>query len=114
MYGDKNKFVSLKKNKDGKVILENNSPIKVLRKGRAKLNKYIRAVDVLLVQWLKQNILSVGQMEYKGNVDVFTSTKCRVIDEEYGKVIERGYRNPEKLYVFKYFNSRKYEEDSKS
>lgn len=50
-------------------------------------------------------------MADKGNVIVFTSTKCKVIDEDFGKVIERGYRNPDKLYVLKELNSRRYEED---
>lgn len=50
MSGDKNKFESLKKNKDGKIILGNSSLEKVLGKGRAKLYKYTKAIDALLVQ----------------------------------------------------------------
>ena len=32
----------------------------------------------------------------KGNVIVFTSTKCKVMDEETRKVIAREYRNVDK------------------
>ena len=45
-------------------------------------------VDALLVQGLKKNILNVGQMEDKGNIVVFTSTKCKVLNEVNGKVIK--------------------------
>lgn len=82
MTGDKSKMESLKKNQDGKVILSNDAPTKVLGKGRDIINKNRKVVDTLLVQGLKQNILSVGQMADKGNVIVFTSTKCKVKDEE--------------------------------
>jgi len=108
----KSKMKSLRKNQDGKVILGKNAPTKVLGKSRAKINKNRRAIDTLLVQGLKQNVLSVGQTEDKGNVIVFTSTKCKVIDEETRKVIERGYRNSNKLYMFKEMNPHRNEEDS--
>jgi len=38
-------------------------------------------------------------MADKGNIIVFTSTKCKVMDEETRKFIAKGYRNPDKLYV---------------
>ena len=105
---------SLKKTQDGKVILSNDAPTKVQGKGRSRINKNRKATHTLLVQGLKQSILSVGQMEDKGNVIVFTSTRCKVMDEETGKVIARGYINVDKLYVFKYMISCRYKEDSYS
>ena len=45
MIGDKSKMESLKKNQDGKVILSNSAPTKVLGKGRAKINKDRGATD---------------------------------------------------------------------
>jgi len=110
MARDKNKFKSLGNKKDGKVIPGNNAPTKVLVKGRAKINKYRRATNILLVQGLKHNILSVGLMV----VIVFTSTKCKVIGEESGKVIARGYINLDKLYMFKEMISHRNEENSSS
>ena len=53
-------------------------------------------------------------MEDKGNAIVFNSTKFKVIYEESRKVITKGYRNPEKLYMFEELNSLTYEEDSDS
>lgn len=81
MTGDKDKFKFLKKNKDGKVIIRNGAPTKVMGKGRIKLKKHAKAIDVLLVQGLKQNILSVGQMDDKRRIIMFTSTKFKIIDE---------------------------------
>ena len=49
----------------------------------------------------KQSILSVGQIANKGHTIVFTLTKCKVIEEETRKVIARGFRNVDKLYVLK-------------
>ena len=72
MTGDKNKMESLKKHQDGKVIISNDAPTKVLGKGRAIIKKNRREVDTLLVEGLKQNILSVGQMADKGNIIAFT------------------------------------------
>ena len=89
MAGEKNKFESPKKNKDGKFILGNSAPTKVLGKGRAKLDKYTKEVDALLVQGLNHNIISVGKIECKGHIIVFTLTKCKIIKEDTGKVIER-------------------------
>ena len=53
-------------------------------------------------------------MADKGNIIVFASTKCKVMDEETGEVIARGYRNTDKLYVFKDLTSHRCEEDSDS
>lgn len=67
MSRDKNKFVSLQKNKDRKVIIGNSAPAKVLGKGRVKFDKDIESTDALLVQELKQTIPSVGQIANKGH-----------------------------------------------
>jgi len=75
MTRDKDKFEFLKKNKDGKVILENSAPTKVMGKGRIKLEKCTKAADVLLVQGIKKNILNLGQLANKGLIIIFTSTK---------------------------------------
>lgn len=96
MIGDKSKMKYLKRNQYGKVIISNDAPTKVSGKGRAIIKKNRKASSTLLVQCLKKNVLSVGQMVYKENVIVFTSTKCKVMDEETGKVIERGNINADK------------------
>jgi len=44
-------------------------------KGIIKLEKYPKVADALLAQVLKNNILSVGQMDDRVCIIVFTSTK---------------------------------------
>jgi len=56
MSGDKNKFVSLKKNKDDKFILGNSAEPKFIGEGRAKLDKHIVVVDALVVQGTLEEI----------------------------------------------------------
>ena len=63
MSGEGNRFLSLKKIKDGHVILGDNTPTKVLGKGKANLgDKKTNATDVLLVEGLKHNVLSTIYM----------------------------------------------------
>ena len=114
MNRDKDKFESLKKNKDGKVNLGNTAPTKFRGKGWIKLEKYAKAVDALLFQGIKHNILSVVQISYKGCIIIFISNKFKVINEETGKVIARGYMNPNKLYVLANNNSTKNKRDNSS
>lgn len=49
--------------KGGEVVLGKNAPTKVLGKGRVYLDvKNTKEANVLLVEGLKKNILSVGQI----------------------------------------------------
>lgn len=72
---DNNELNSHKKNKDGKVILGNSAPVKGLGKGNVDIDNNAGSTNVLLVQGLKKNILSVGLIDDKGHTIVFTSTK---------------------------------------
>jgi len=109
MTGDKSKMESLKKIRHGNVILGTNVSSKFLGQGKGKINKTRGESHTLLFQGLKKNILSVGQMEDKRNIIVFTSTKCKVMNGLTRKFIARGYRNPNNLYIFKEWNSHIYE-----
>lgn len=54
-----------------------NRPSKVLGKGKANLgDKKTKAVDVLLVEGLKHNIISVRKMVDGGNEIIFNSKGC--------------------------------------
>ena len=62
MIGDKRKMESLRKNHHGNFILGTDVSGNVLGQGKAIINKTREEVDALLVQGLKKNILSVGQI----------------------------------------------------
>ena len=60
MTRDQNKFISLKKGKTGSVAFGNDSSVNILRKGVVILgSEKVKETNVLLVEDLKQNLLSV-------------------------------------------------------
>lgn len=63
------------------MIPKNSVPIRDIRKGRIKIEKHAKAIDALFVQGLNHNIITVHQMDDKGWIIVFKSTKWKVIDE---------------------------------
>jgi hypothetical protein len=63
MEGDRNRFLTLKKERDGSVSLGNNHSTKIIGKGTIKLGRKDAIVEsVLLVEDMKKNMLSVSQM----------------------------------------------------
>jgi len=42
-----------------------------------------------LVDGIKENILSVSQITNKGHVIIFTSSGCKIIEEDSGKAIAK-------------------------
>ena len=61
MTRDPNKFISLKRNKKGKVTFGDNLSSKIIGKGTVALRDKMKAENVLLVKNLKPNLLSVSQ-----------------------------------------------------
>ena len=63
MIGDRNKFINLKEGNGGSVAFGNNSFVKILGKGLVDLGSdKAKATNVLLVEDLKHNLLSVRKM----------------------------------------------------
>jgi hypothetical protein len=82
MTGVEGKFITLTKNDKGKVTFGDNVSAKILRKGIDSLgNKRNKAENVLLVENLKHNILSVRQTYDQGHILIFYSEKCEIIKE---------------------------------
>jgi hypothetical protein len=79
MMGDKGKFLSLSESKLGSVTFGNDAPGKIKGKGMVSLsNGKGKAQDVLLVDGLKHNLLSVSQMCDRGCKVFFTSKDCKI------------------------------------
>jgi len=49
--------------------------------------------DVYLVDGLKHNLLSMSQLCDKGNLVVFTSNRCLVVNMDTGDILLRGKRH---------------------
>jgi hypothetical protein len=76
MIGDKDKFLKLKKERDESVSFGNDNLAKIIGKCIVKLrSKDATEENLLLVEYMKHNLLSVNQMCDQGYRLVFDSKK---------------------------------------
>ena len=92
MTGDSSKFITLKDNK-GKVTFGDSMSSKIIGKGTVVVNNKIKAENVLLVENLKPNLLSVIQTCDQRHICIFDSEKCEIKNKKLGKVIGIAMRN---------------------
>jgi hypothetical protein len=79
MKGDKDKFLTLDKEKDGSISFGNDNSVMIIVKGTVKLiSKDAMTILFLLVKDMKHNMLSVSQMCDQGHRLVFDSKKCDI------------------------------------
>jgi hypothetical protein len=79
MIGDKDRFLTLRKERDGSVSFGNNDSSKIIGRGTVRIgNKDTNSENVLLVEDMKHNLLSVIQMCDQGHKLVFNSQKCEI------------------------------------
>eukprot|EP00253_Pinus_taeda_P032497 PITA_32497 len=101
MTGEKEKlesYSSLEKGK--KVSFGNDTPATIKGKGIARLKEKVKAGNVLYVDGLKHNLLSVSQMCDQRTEVIFKSNGCLVRDLDTGKTVIKGKRTPNNLYIF--------------
>ena len=77
MTSDSRKFITLKDNK-GKVTFGDSLSSKIIGKGTTVVNNKIKVENVLLVENLKPNLLSVSQTCDQGHICIFDSEKCEI------------------------------------
>jgi hypothetical protein len=79
MTSDKDKFLTLRKEIDGSVSFGNNDSSKIIGKGTIRIeNKNEKEENVLLVEDMKHNLLSLSQMCDQGHKFTFDSQKCDI------------------------------------
>eukprot|EP00253_Pinus_taeda_P014281 PITA_14281 len=101
MIGDKEKlesYTALEKEK--KFSFGNDTPATIKGKGIAQLKEDVKAGNVLYVDGLKHNLLSVSQMSDNGTEVIFRSDGCSVHDLDIGRTVIKGKRTPNNLYIF--------------
>ena len=78
---NKVKFISFTTMNGGKVTFEDNTMGKVVGKGKVGtlLNCFID--NVLLVEGLKHNLLSISQSCDKGNQVIFNISQCLIVNQ---------------------------------
>ena len=73
---DPNKFITLKYNK-GKVTFGDTFSSKIIGKGTVVVNNKIKVENVLLVENIKPNLLSVSQTCDQGHICIFTQKNVK-------------------------------------
>eukprot|EP00253_Pinus_taeda_P001870 PITA_01870 len=101
MTGDKGKLESYSVLEKGKKVSSgNDTPAVIKGKGTSQLKEKVKARNVLYVDGLKHNLLSVIQMCDQGTEVIFRSNGCSVHDLDIGKTMIKGRRTPNNLYIF--------------
>jgi hypothetical protein len=78
MIGDRDKFLTLQKERDRSVSFGNDDSAKIIGKGTVRIgNKNEKAENVLLVEDMKHNLLSVSQMCDQGHKVTFEEKKVQ-------------------------------------
>ena len=91
MTGDRSKFITLDEKKSGNVTSGNDKSGKIKGKGSISIdNGRGKAQDVLFVDGLKPNLLSVSQMCDKGCEFRFRAQDCEVRSSTTGKTLLKG------------------------
>jgi hypothetical protein len=100
MIGDNDIFVTLKKEKYGSVLFGNDNSAKFIGKVTVKLgSKDTMTENVLLVENMKHNLLSVSQMCDQGHTLLFNSKKCKIRKEGLDKLVVKAIRTPNNIYI---------------
>ena len=96
MIGDQDKFISWKR-KGGNVAFGDDSSAKILGEGVVELGcKNVKEKNVLLVEDLKHNLLSVSKMCDQGYTLTFDSRKCKIRENNSGRLVATATRRPMK------------------
>jgi hypothetical protein len=97
---DGDRFLTLRKERDGSVSFGNDESAKIIGKGTVRIgNTNTKEKNVLLVGDMKHNLLSVSQMCDQGHKVTFDSQKCEIRKEGLGKLIAIVTRTSSNIYV---------------
>ena len=98
MTGDESKFAFLTRRKGGYVTFGDNGKGRIIGNGSIGNNSSSLIENVLLVDGLKHNLLSISQLCDKGFKVIFESSHCIIKDSQNDKIIFMGHRN-ENVYT---------------
>jgi hypothetical protein len=98
--GDRDKFLTLRKERDGSVSFGNDDSSKIIGKCIVRIgNKNEKEENVLLVEDMKHNLLSVSQMCDQGHKVTFDSQKCEIRKDGSEKLVAMAARTSSNIYV---------------
>ena len=97
MTGNRNTFQTVQI-KIGTITFGNDNSSKILGKGTITLgNKDIATMNVLLIENMKHNLISISQMCDQGHILTFTSKDCKIQREDSGKLVATASRTPNNI-----------------
>ena len=86
--------------KGGNVAFGDESSTKILGQGVVELGrKNVKAKNVLLVEYLNHNLLSVSKMCDQGYTLMFDSRKCKIRENNSGRLVVTATRRPNNIYI---------------
>ena len=91
MIGDESNFDFLKKKNGGYVTFRNNAKGKIISQGNIGNDISSLIENVLLVDGLKHNLLSINQLCDKGFKVIFKASHCIIKDIQNDKTIFMGH-----------------------
>jgi hypothetical protein len=97
---DRDMFLTLIKERDGSVSFGNDDSAKIIGKGTVRIgNKNTKEENVILVEDMKHNLLSVSEMCDQGHKVTFNSQNFEIRKEGLGKLIATPARTSSNIYV---------------
>ena len=100
MTGDKDRFLTLRNERDGSVSFGNDDLDRIIGRCTIRIgNKNTMEENVLLVEDMKHNLLSVSQMCDQDHKLVFDLQKCEIRKEYSGRVVAIVVRTPSNIYI---------------
>ena len=100
MIGDKCKFIDLNKTKTWIVFFGNDNGSNIIGKGTVNLGTQKgEAENVLLVEDMTHNLLSVSQICDHGHTCIFDLEGCKIVKQSTNKVIATATRTPQNIYM---------------
>jgi len=93
MTGDKKKFKNFKRKEQGFVTYGDNNKGKILGTGDVGGRNTLEIKDVLYVEGLKHNLLSISQLCDKGLKVIFESDYCTIHQKDSKEVALKGMRH---------------------
>jgi hypothetical protein len=99
MTRDRRKFVSLKK-RGGNVAFGDDSSTKIIGKETVKIRcENVKEGKVILVEYLKNNLLSVSKICDQGYTLMFDSRKCKIRENNSGRLVTTTTRRPKNICI---------------
>jgi hypothetical protein len=100
MIGDKYKFLTMRKERYGSASFGNDDLDRIILRGTIRIgNKDTKAGNILLVEDMKHNLMSVIQMCDQGRKLVFDSNKCKIRKAGSARMVATAVRTSSNTYV---------------